>query len=208
MWIKVSLVMEILAAALLAVDVLLEKPRLAKIDKWLLKRLKKNIVEEGRVSSVGSVIAGVLTLLVLGGMVVYGFVIDFYQQKPIDNLIVSSIMLMAGTFAGIAMAVGVVWLHGKWSYLTRLNPLIFVNQTSLALALIILFVQWGLSHYVSSVALVSYSLASSVSVALTGLWIVAIPTTQKYLSFHSGVLIRLGLLIFIIAKLIQFLSPS
>ncbi len=57
---------------------------------------------------------------------------------------------------------------------------------------------------VSLVSLVSFLVTFVITTAFLGAWINAMPLLQRFLSFQSGAVSRIGILVFITAKIIQY----
>jgi len=198
---KLSIIMEIIAAGLLAIHFLMKRKTHTTIDNWLLTRLSRKITPRGRLRPGVMVIVGILTFIVMLSIAIWGFVKD-YQGKawPTENLIISYVFFIAAAIGGILTITVILWIHNKYRF-TDYNPINLVIILSVIISLACLLIASLLAA--NSVRIVSFLLTYSFTTLVIALWFGAMPYAQKYLTIRSGVLVRFGFIIFIAAKLIQ-----
>lgn len=198
---KVSIIMEIIAAVLLAVHFLIKRKTHTEIDKWLLTRLSRKITPRGRLRPSVVVISGILTLLILVGIAVWGFITDFQGKAwPTENLVISYAIFLAGAITGVLIIAFIVWIFSK--YLPRNNePIPYVIGSSIVITLVCLFSLFFTAT--RSIQITSFLLTLSFTSMIMGIWLGIMPFAQKYLTIKSGVLVRFGLFLFFVAKCIQ-----
>ena len=112
--------------------------------------------------------------------------------------------LTGGMVIGISLLIFVVWLYGKVRYFKKFNPIAVVVIIGLILSIVSL-TAFAIVAGKVSIHVVALVAAFAVGVALMAVWTGGIKYIQNYLTFKSGVLIRLGLLVFIVSKSFQLI---
>jgi hypothetical protein len=201
MWEQASIIMEIFAGILLAIHFLLRRTIHTRIDKWLLTRLQRKIAPRGRLRPSVLAIAAVPTLTILIGIAIWGFIKDFKGGAwQTGDLVVSYVILIAAIIAGILIIVLIVWILNKY-FRNKTEPIYVVLISSFFIGIICVFLLSLLK--ISIIPITSFLLTFAVTTMLMGIWLSVMPLAQKFLTIGSGVLVRCGLTLFIIAKIIQ-----
>ncbi len=199
--------MEAIAGILLAINVLIPRSWLACIDRWLITRLSRTNTPRGRLRKSNWMIALGISFCILFGLVIYGIIIFLKSDGgQITSAIISITLLSAGIILGILSVIFLVWLHSTYSWLRQSHPVLFVSLVSIILGII--FMLLAIFALKNNLYLLSIVMTYSSVLILSGLWIALVPAIRSYLSFKSGVLIRIGLIIFLIAKFMQLSQIS
>lgn len=206
MWEQFSLILEIIAGILLAIHFVIKRNVHSKIDKWLLNRLQRKITPRGHVRSSIIFFVGLLAFLTMITIAIWGFIKD-YQGKawPTGDLVVSYVLFVVAAIVGVLTISGILWIYNK-QRLWDLTPTSLVILFSI-LIFIVCFLVVGITA-TTSVRTTSFLITYSFTTLITALWFGTMPFAQKYLTIKSGVLVRFGLALFIIAKIIQLKVAS
>ncbi len=196
---QVSIIMEIIAGILLSIHFLLKKNVRATIDKWLFTRLSRTLIPRGRLRKGAWLFAGIISFCILAAIFIYGIITE--NNTSTTNAILSGTILVVGTILGIITVIFIVWLHGTYAKIRRFHPVGFVYLSSNVLGIILIFV--ALCTIKNSLIPFSFVTAYSVGMIVTGLWIMALPAFQSYFTLTNAVLVKIGLLVFVVAKFIQ-----
>jgi hypothetical protein len=205
---KIALIMDLLAGILIGIQFLLKRQTHAKIDKAILKRLRRRITPRGQLRRSVLIIAAALTAAVILFFIIRGIIVDMRGETfNITREVISTISLLAGLMVGIGVLVLTTWLSGKVTWLRRQDPISTIFFTAFLLGMVSILVLGAVAGRIS-VYIISFVVAFSVGTMLMGIWIATMPFAQRYLTFKSGVLVRFGILLFIVSRIIQLFSGS
>ena len=206
MWQQASIILEIIAGMLLAIHFVLRRKSHTKIDNWLLTRLQRKIVPRGRLRPGAVVIAGIPTLMILIGIVVWGFIKDLQGKTwQTGELIASYAILVAAIIAAVLTISFIVWILNKYLR-NKSEPIYIVLVLSFIIGVACILIVPLTSTYL--IQLTSFLLTFAVTIMIMGIWLGVMPFAQKYFTIRSGVLVRFGLALFIVAKIIQLKLAS
>ena len=201
-----SIILEIIATGLLAIHFFVKRKAHTQIDQWLLTRLRRKITPRGRVRPIIMVIVGILAFIVMISMAIWGFIKDYKGGAwQTGDLVVSYLLFAAAVIVGIITILVILWIHYKYRF-PDFAPINLIITFSILITFIFLFTLMLTGTH--SVKITSFLLTYSFTMLVMAIWLSAMPLIQKYLTIKSGVLVRFGFFIFVVAKFIQLSLTS
>lgn len=202
---KGIIIADLVAGLLIGIQFLLASEQHERIDRKLLKKIGGDLLSNGHLKLKTMMIPGSLTTLVMLGIIIHGTVIDLVKGAlSTGEILLSAVSLVGGTVIGIGILILTVWLHRKVSFFRKLNPIAVVITVGMLMGILSLTVFVMVAGKVS-VHVIALVAAFSVGVMLMAAWTGGMKYIQRYLTFRSGVLIRLGILVFIGGKAFQLI---
>jgi hypothetical protein len=198
---RLVIILEIVATIFISIQFLTTRNWHTKIDKWLLKRLSRKISPRGKLRTFVLTLALTLTSIIILGFIVWGATQDL--KNPNANL--SRLMILNGlSLAGFILSVVIVF--------AGVNVLDKIKEANPTVSIITVGFIFGAVTFIlplavhANVAVITFYIFFSAGIIFTSLWLGVMPYLQKYFTFKSGVLIRFGIVIFIVAKIFQLVS--
>jgi hypothetical protein len=173
-----------------------------KIDNWLKEAiaLPPGAVDPGHTKSIWFSIGIALAVFVV--LTAWGMVVDLGKAiLSVQQLAISSSLVLAGAIIGIGILVGIVLARRNLSRFNKLNPILTVMYASIILGLLSIIQLLWVPHQ-----LFPAIIGLSSGFLIMGLIMEGVPLARQYLTFEGGVLARIGLLLFIASKFIQLKS--
>jgi hypothetical protein len=173
-----------------------------KIDNWLKRAmaLPPGAGDPGHTKSIWWSIGVALTVFVV--VTAYGVVVDLGKAiLSVQQLAISSSLVLAGAIIGIAILVGIVLARRNLTCFNKFNPILTVMYASIVLGVLSIIPLLWVPHQ-----LVPAIIGLSSGFLIMGLIMEGVPLARQYLTFQGGVLVRIGLLLFIASKIIQLKS--
>lgn len=201
--IQFSILLETLGAFLIAFDIIVPKPWKKSVEKKII-----SWVQSGNRSK-NAIFATVISVLIVIGWAV---ITDLNSSQGNTKTLFSLLFMLAGVFGGIALPLMVnqivVLFWDIFRYVLRRPPATVDRGTMIFVITLVLSVI-GLYVFVSAaslplLSLVSVSVTFIITVAFLGAWINAVPLLQRFLGFDNNSVSRIGILVFIAAKLMQY----
>ncbi len=202
---KAIIMADLIAGVLIGIQFLVAREQYQLWDRKLLKKLRKRVFDDGSFSIKTMLIPGSLTAIVMLGIILHGTIKDLVQGNlNVVTILLSALSLIGGMLIGISVLIFIVWIHRKVSYFKKFNPTIVVVTAGFIISAtsLTLFVIMTGKVSVHVIALIA---AFSVGVMLMGVWTGGLKSIQSYLTFKNGVLIRLGLLVFVGSRAFQLI---
>jgi len=198
---RIAVILEIIAALFISIQFLTTRKWHSDTDKRLLAILSRKIAPRGKLRTFVLILTSLLAFIVILGFIIWGATQDL--KNPNVNIL--RLMSLNGlSFAGFILSIIVVFtsIRVVRKY-KNINPVGFLVTMGFILGAISFFVPLFLH---ANVYILSFIIFFTAGILLTSLWLGAMPYLQKYLTFKSGVLIRFGIIIFIVAKIFQLFS--
>lgn len=209
---KVVIILDLLAGILIATNFLVPDNALRRIDKWLWGELptrKQALKPLHRKSIRISIPPAVLLFL---GILVWAIVQDFGKRTfSIQQVAVSVGIYLLGAFLGMATLIMLaggprglpVWtrrfIHTRPG--TTLEDVWFISFVTSFLAFAVLFALIMLKIIIEP--LIAFLATFVLGDFFLGMWMLLVPYMQGYFRLGNRVLAHIGLIIFIISKVIQ-----
>ena len=194
--------LDLFAGILVAAHFLLPKRLHEKIDGWLQKAmaLPPGARDPGHTKSLW--VSIVLALAFFVGVTAWGVVVDLGKAiLSVQQLAISSSLVLAGAIVGIGILVGIVLARRNLPCFNKLNPILTVMYASIVLVVLAIIQLLWVPHQ-----LFPAIIGLSSGFLIMGLIMEGVPLARQYLTFQGGVLARIGLLLFIASKIIQLKS--
>lgn len=202
---KAIVVADLIAGVLIGIQFFLGEERYKKIDKWLLGKLRKDIIDDGSFRIKAMIIPGALTAIFMLGIIIHGMVTDLVQGNiSTGRILLSTTSLVGGTAIGIGILFFTIWLHRKVSCIRKYNPTALVVTIGMLMGTLAI-VAFVIAIGKISVHITALITAFAMGVMLMGVWTGGIEYVQRYLTFKGNVLIRFGLLVFVLSKVFQWI---
>lgn len=194
--------LDLAAGVLVGAQFLLSQRLHERTDNWLRRviTLPSDAKDPGHKASLWvSIIA---TSIFFVGVTTYGVIQDLGKATfSSGELAISTGMILVGAILGIGALVGLVLARRKLHCLGRLDPIRTVMTASLVLGILPLLSLLRIPSMLFP-GVIGFTSGSLVM----GVIMEGVPLARHYLTFKGGVLARLGLLLFIISKVIQLTS--
>jgi len=202
---KAIIIADLVAGLLIGMQFLLTKEKYKSWDEKLLKKLQVNIFDSDSFKIRTMLIPGSLTAVIMFGIIIHGTIVDLTEGAlNVGHVLLSAVSLTGGMIIAIGIMFLVVWIKNRVRRFRKFNPMIMVYLVGMVLGIALLSVFIMVVGRVSThiIALIA---AFAVGVMLMGVWAGGMRYIQQYLTFTKGVLIRLGILIFVGSKLLQLI---
>lgn len=203
---KLSIVLELVAGLLLAAEFVLPSSVHTKLEGWFFQRLKQSS-EEGPLLSRGVMVSS-LALTVSTLIIVFlGTWAQDVTSFPMANVVSQDILVIVGSILGLVLLAVVSrlailllrWI-GAAQVLLRYLTLFFVFMVVLAGALLVIRVSPSFLIPLD----VGFAYGAAILASVTFL---TSPVGQFLASDRYHVLIRIGVGVFVVSKVMQFLLP-
>lgn len=194
----VSIVLELISGLLLGLEFFVKPRQRHDIDKWL-----KEKIEEWTDSRL-SVLGGLICIAIVIGILANGSIIDSIAGRTFSKIFTSDVIIL------FTFPLGIIFMLFE-SFIWKLIPKIrgvwadYIGPFNMLISIIGLVA--GFSFFPDEF-LKSICLAFASGFMLMTIFIMALPTTRNFLTFHSmpGVIGRAGVLIFIASKSIPLIQ--
>ncbi len=201
--VQFSILIETLGAVLVAFDILLPKPWRESLDTAVCSWLRPGN------RSINAIVATAISALIVVGWAV---ITDLQSSQYNENTFPTILFMLAGVLAGIAIPLVVtrfvLWLIDIARAIFRIpdntvDQGVMIYFVAIGISMVGIFgFAWAAS--ISLISLVSVMLTFIITAAFLGAWINAVPFLQRFLSFQRGSVSRIGILVFIAAKIMQY----
>ena len=197
-----SILMEMLGATLIAYDIFPESWRKA------VKKAVTSWVWSGNRSKM-AILATVISMLIVLG---WALITDLRSGQDNTRTYSSLLFMLIGVFGGIAVPLMVtqfsVLLLDIFTYMLH-RPHVTADSGTIIYIITLFLSVVGLYGFASAaslslVSLVSFFVTFIITVAFLGAWINAVPLLQRLLRSKGITAGRIGIVVFIIAKIIQY----
>lgn len=207
---KLVIVLDLLAGLLIATNYLMSKGTLKRIDGWLRKELPHRGQMRDPLHRRSLRLSIALASLVFVGIIVWAILQDVRNSTTAQQLATSTVMYLLGALVGMAGLVLLVWalrqlLHWANRFIGILGR-VYLMQAIWVTSVVVCFLAILGMRKVTG-ALIPFLVTFALGNLLLGLWMLAVPYVQRYLTtLQGGALARIGLVIFVISKLIHLAS--
>lgn len=207
---QLVIVLDLLAGLLVGAHFFIPRHVHKRTDKRVLRFLRPQKDEQDLLQKRSLIWSGIPAGLTFVGIIVWAVLQGIQKDAgSVGQAATSTVLMFVGALAGMGALVLVAWAERyilNWAgrfiptiRMTNLAPFVWVSSVVLCfLAIFALRIATG----VLVPLLVTFALGN----IWLMLWMLAGPHIRQFLTFQSGVLARLGLLLFIIGKLILLLS--
>lgn len=203
---KIVVFLDLTAGLLICVQFLLPQGLHESIDKRLLELLRPDADSKELLNRKVLSWSIIPTASIIIAIIINGMIQDLAKNiLSIGEIVLSTFSMLSGVLVGIGVLIFIIWTRKRIHLFRKLNPISVVMVTSIVLGILSLWAFIVLTK-TFSVHITAFLAAFTVGIMLMGVWMEATPLAQKYLTFRGGVLARLGLLIFIVSKVIQLTS--
>jgi hypothetical protein len=193
---QIKIVLDLLAGILAGMELLVPKTTYKKFDNYLLGGLQDTITRKGSVRWIWIFVAIIVVIGIFGALTFSAFSTDIRNGR-----IIESVFVILGFLAGMIVLALVARFYRVINSLQKKNPMQLTFGVSLVLGIASLLAVLLINVHV--IILTSFLMAFSITTMLMGIIVAIMPLAQKFLTFQSGVLIRLGVVLFIVARIIE-----
>lgn len=202
---KAIVIADLAAGLLVGMQFLLTQEKYKSWDEKLLKKLQVNIFDSDSFTIKTMLIPGSLTAVIMLGIIIQGTIVDLTEGAlNVGHILLSAISLTGGMIIAIGIIFLVVWMNNRVRRFRKFNPMMMVYLVGMVLGIAFLFVLMVVVGRVST-HIIALIVAFTVGVMLMGVWAGGMRYIQQYLTFANGVLIRLGILVFVSSKFLQLI---
>lgn len=199
------IIADLVAGLLIGIQFLITKEKYKSWDENLLKKLQVNIFDSDSFKMKTMLIPGSLTATIMLGIIIHGTIVDLMEGAlNVGHILLSAVSLTGGMIIAISIMFLVIWIRTLSSRLRKFSPMLIVYLVGMVLGIAFLSILIVIVGRVSThiIALIA---AFTVGVMLMGVWAGGMKYIQQYLTFTNGVLIRLGILVFMGSKCLQLI---
>ncbi len=199
---QLSILLEAIGSILVAFDILVPRSWRKTLDTAVGSWVGSGTQPRGAIA--GTVVS---VLIVIG----WAVMTDLQSNQANANTVTSITLMLAGTCGGIAVPFMVTRFVIR---VFDIAGLVFHMPAKADRGIVVYFVALavtiaGVYIFASAAALSLFSLVSFlvtfiITAAFLSAWINAVPILQRFLSFQSGAVSRIGILVFIAAKIMQY----
>lgn len=201
MEIQIKVVFDLVAGVLAGLQVIVPKNVYKSIDDYLLGYLSERPTLKGRVLWPSILVAIFLTLGIILAVIFKSVSIDINNGR-----IHETIFLFVGLIAGILVIAMITRYYRKLLALKDLTPTSVAVTTGAVLGFLSI-IGFFLFAGGGAVNLISFLAAFAVSSMILGICIGLMPIARWFFTFQNDVLLRLGVILFVIARIIELHNP-
>ncbi|MBI4188592.1 MAG: hypothetical protein HY529_05240 [Chloroflexi bacterium] len=198
---QIKIFFDMLAGILAGMEILVPKSIYKKIDEYLLGELQDTVTRRGSLRWLWIIGAIILTMVVILMLEFSAFTKDIGNGR-----ILETVALILGFLVGMIILAIVIRFYRLITSLRSINP----TQFAIIAGFVLGVVSWiiatllaGRSTSHSTILAVSFLIAFSASITIMGLLVGIMPLAKRFLTFQSGVLLRIGIILFIVARIIE-----
>lgn len=194
---QMKVVFDMIAGILAGMQVLLPKGYYEKVDNYLIGELRDTVTHKGSLRWLW-LIGGIIVTVTIIVMLVFSSIIKDLNQGRVAETVV----FITGFIVGITILAIITRFYRLISGLRDFKPTEFAFLSGMILGIISFVIVILLAGRVSVLA-ITFLVPFSVSSMIMGILFLMMPAAKRFLTFQSGVLLRVGVIMFIIARVIE-----
>ncbi len=202
--IQLSIVLETLGVLFISFDIIFSRHRRKKLNENLIRWLKSGSQPKRAI---------VATFLCLLSIIAWAVVTDWQSNTPtqVGPSILSILSMLFGVVGGITVPIFMsqvitlilTKIKSKFGFSKEIDtPLIIYVVTLITCVLGLVLFSWATK--VSIIFLLPFLLTFILTSIFLSAWINLVPLLQRWLAFDKNPVSKFGILMFLIAKLIQY----
>jgi len=193
------------AGILAGLQILVPQKKYKRIDKFLLEGMKDTVTKKGSLRWLWIIFTLLIVVAIILIIEIPAFNTDI-KNGVLKTHILSTITLIVGFLVGMFVSIVLARIDRTKGVFKDLSP----TEIGPIAGFIVAGITFGLGIFLANlsssyptIVIVSFLIAFAASSMIMALVIWFMPHAKKFLTFQSGVLLRIGVILFIIARIIE-----